>query len=433
MTAKARMFAFADSGCSSFLSHIPDPPVCHSLGQAVALFGVEGPIDVIYPALLERAARRFVNDFPGRILYAVKANPHPAVLRQLHAAGISDFDVASSAEIDLVRACLPEGRLHFMHPVKSRAAIRHALLNGVRHFAFDCAAELAKIREEAGALALDLTLRIALPPTGAALELTGKFGAAAEEAIALLRQARPFARRLGIAFHVGSQCEHPEAFAKAIAHAAGLVHRAGVAIDRLDVGGGFPVPYPDRRPPALAHYFRTIRRAMRQCGLKEVELLCEPGRALVAEAGSVLLRVDLRKDDALYLNDGSFGALHDAAALGWRYPARRIWRAGRGAVTEDPTPLRPFRLFGPTCDSMDRMDGPFFLPADMAEGDWIEVGHLGAYGAAMRTAFNGFGKGRTVLLRPRDRQPSAAIARHSRPRCQTGDARPFDCAAVAAR
>ncbi len=426
MTAKARMFAFTASRCSSPSPELPDPPICRSLGQAVALFGAEGPIDVIYPAILEQAAQRFVNGFPGRVLYAVKANPHPAVLRRLYAAGITDFDVASPAEIDLIRTCLPQARLHFMHPVKSRAAIRHALLNGVRHFAFDCAAELAKIREEAGALALDLTLRIALPPTGAALELTGKFGADAEEGGALLRQARPFARRLGIAFHVGSQCERPEAFAKAIAHTARLVQKAGLAIDMLDVGGGFPVSYPDRKPPALSRYFHIIRQTLRRIGLKDVALLCEPGRALVAEAGSVLVRVDLRKEDALYLNDGSFGALHDAAALGWRYPARRIWRAGTGAVTEETTPLQPFRLFGPTCDSMDRMNGPFFLPADMAEGDWIEIGHLGAYGAAMRTAFNGFGTGRTVLLQPREDQPSTAVARQSRPRRQTGAAQTID-------
>ncbi len=426
MTAKARMFAFADSGSSSLPRELPDPPVCRSLGQAVALFGTEGPIDVIHPAILERAAQRFVNGFPGRVLYAVKANPHPAVLRRLHGAGVADFDVASSAEIDLVRTCLPHAHLHFMHPVKSRAAIRHALLNGVRHFAFDCAAELAKIREEAGALALDLTLRIALPPTGAALELTGKFGARPREVAALLQQARPFARRLGIAFHVGSQCERPEAFAEAIAQAARRVREAGVAIDMLDVGGGFPVSYPDRTPPALTRYFHVIRQAVRRHGLQEPALLCEPGRALVAEAGSVLVRVDLRKGDRLYLNDGSFGALHDAAALGWRYPARRVWRAGAGAVTEETTPLRPFRLFGPTCDSMDRMDGPFFLPADMAEGDWIEIGHLGAYGAAMRTTFNGFGKGRTVLLQPREGQPGAALARRSRPRRHTGAARIVD-------
>ncbi len=428
MTAKARMFAFADSVSSSPPHELSDPPVCRSLGQAVALFGAQGPIDVIYPAILEQTAHRFVSGFPGRVLYAVKANPHPAVLRRLHAAGIADFDVASPAEIDIVRACLPQARLHFMHPVKSRAAIRHALLNGVRHFAFDCAAELAKIREEAGALALDLTLRIALPPTGAALELTGKFGASPEEGAALLRQARPVARRLGIAFHVGSQCERPEAFAEAIAHAARLVQKAGLAIDTLDVGGGFPVSYPDRKAPDLSRYFHIIRRAVRRLGLNNMALLCEPGRALVAEAGSVLVRVDLRKNDALYLNDGSFGALHDAAALGWRYPARRVWRAGTGAVTAETMPLRPFRLFGPTCDSMDRMDGPFFLPADMAEGDWIEIGHLGAYGAAMRTAFNGFGKGRTVLLQSREGQPSVAVARQSRPHGQMGAARTVDSA-----
>ena len=398
-----------------------EAPLCRSPAEAVALFGADGPIEVIYPDRLRRAARLFLGRFPGRVLYAVKANPHPVVLRVLHEAGVDSFDVASIAEIDLVRAHAPAARLYFMHPVKSRAAIRHALLAGVRDFAFDCAAELDKIVEEAGGLALDLHLRIALPATGAALEFTGKFGADREQAVRLLRRARPLARRLGIAFHVGSQCENPQAFADAMRFAVSLADEAGVGIDSLDVGGGFPAPYPDRSPRPLRHYLATIRQAARRLGLDGLDLLCEPGRAMVAEAGSVLVRVDLRKGDALYLNDGGFGALYDAAALGWRYPVRRIWRAGAGAPDEaGEAPLAPFRFFGPTCDSMDRMDGPFFLPEDMDEGDWIEIANLGAYGAAMRTRFNGFGAGRTVLIRARAGRGQMAEARRSRPRAGEG-------------
>ncbi|GAB4575541.1 MAG: type III PLP-dependent enzyme [Rhodothalassiaceae bacterium] len=371
---------------------------------AVATIADDQPVHVLYPEAIARAADAFLTAFPGTVMYAVKCNPAPEALALLAESGIRDFDVASIAEIDAVRAAAPDAHMYFMHPVKSRRAIRYAYGAGIRDFALDSLDELRKIEEETGADDLTLIIRLALPKGGAALDLSGKFGAEGEEAVALLRAARTCATRLGISFHVGSQCLDPEAFARAIALARKLVDRAGVALDILDVGGGFPVAYPDMTPPPLADFLAAIRRAVADEGFTSAELWCEPGRALIAEGGSVLVKVELRKGDKLYLNDGTFGALFDAGTLGWRYPVRRVSMAMREAH-----PLRNFVFFGPTCDSMDRMEGPFLLPGDMAEGDWIEIGNLGAYGYAMRTHFNGFHSDETILIAPRERSGAAIM------------------------
>ena len=372
--------------------HDAPPPCFPSVEQAVATLAEDRPIHVLYPETLRRQARRFLEGFRGETLFAVKANPAPAVLTALYDAGLRRFDVASIAEIETVRRLLPEAHLSFMHPVKSRRAIRYAYLAGIRDFAFDSAAELDKICEETQARDLTLVLRLGLPKGNARLDLSAKFGVAGEEAHALLRAARRRAKRLAVSFHVGSQCHDPEAFADAIAQVRGSVDAAGVTLDMIDIGGGFPVAYPGMAPPPLEAFFSAIHTAVEEHGFAHLPLLCEPGRAMVAEGGSVLARVELRKGDRLYLNDGTYGALFDAGTLGWRYPVRRIGKGETGA------PLIAYRFFGPTCDGMDAMAGPFHLPADMAEGDWIEIGHLGAYGAAMRTRFNGFDSELTVTV-----------------------------------
>jgi ornithine decarboxylase len=216
-------------------------------------------------------------------------------------------------------------------------------------------------------------------------DLSGKFGAEPDEAVALLRAARPHARRLGLSFHVGSQCLEPAAYARAVALAASVIREAGVPVDLLDVGGGYPVAYPDVVPPPLTAFTAAIAEAVAAEGLAGLALWAEPGRALVAGGTSVVVQVQHRRGDALFVNDGVYGALSDAGAPGFRFPSRLI-RPDGGSVTE----TLPFAFFGPTCDSADQMKGPFLLPADVREGDWIEVGQLGAYGAALRTAFNGF-------------------------------------------
>jgi ornithine decarboxylase len=326
------------------------------------------------------------------------------VLRAVWEGGVRHFDCASISEVSLVRRLFPGAEIHFMHPVKSRAAIREAwVLNGVRDFVLDAPAELNKILEviagpEAAALQAKpgLFVRLALPKTGAAIDLSSKFGADIETAVALLRAARPAAGRLGVAFHVGSQCMDPLAWRDAIALAGLVIRRAGVRVDLLDIGGGFPVAYPDIDPLPLGAFMAEIDAAFDRLGMLGMKLWAEPGRALVAGGGSVVVQVQLRKGKMLYVNDGVFGALADAGALGFRFPARLI-RAGRSVGAPDAA----FGLFGPSCDSSDVMHGPFMLPDDVAEGDWIELGQLGAYGSCLRTAFNGFD--RAALVEVSDR------------------------------
>jgi ornithine decarboxylase len=354
------------------------------------------PLLCLRPAVITAAARRFVDSFPGDALYAVKCNPEPRVLRALWTGGVRHFDCASLGEVGLVRKLLPAAGIHFMHPVKSRPAIHEAFHRyGVTDFALDSADELAKILQETVPVGLvgdpptlGLFVRLALPRGGAVYDLSGKFGAPLEEAIDLLRTARPHATRLGVSFHVGSQCLEPDAYARAIALAGEAIARCGVAVDIVDIGGGFPISYPDMTPPPLADYIAAIAAASAALPAT-VRLWAEPGRALVAGGGSLVVQAQLRRGDTLFVNDGVYGSLSDAGALGFRFPARRI-RLGAAEVADKP--LADFALFGPTCDSADRMRGPFRLPNDIREGDWVELGQLGAYGACLRTQFNGFGR-----------------------------------------
>ncbi len=364
-----------------------------AVDDLVAAWRPSEPLHCIRPAGASRAAADFVAAFPGDVLYAVKCNPDPSVLRALWDGGVRHFDCASIAEVALVRSLLPTADIHFMHPVKSRPAIAQAYHDhGVRDFVFDSAAELGKILHETGdASDLGLMVRIALPAGPARYDLSGKFGAEPEKAAALLRAARPLARTLGVSFHVGSQCLDPLAWRAAIRLAGAVVRQAGVAIEVLDVGGGFPVAYPDAAPPPLGAFVAEIEAAADSLGLPNLRLWAEPGRALAAGAMSLVVQVQGRRGGMLFINDGIYGSLSDAGAPGFRYPARLL-RASTA-------PVQDFGFFGPTCDSADRMAGPFPLPADVREGDWIEIATLGAYGACLRTGFNGLGQGMTVEVR----------------------------------
>jgi len=216
---------------------------------------------------------------------------------------------------------------------------------------------------------------------------------------ALLLAARAATQgKMGVSFHVGSQCMRPTAYQAAMAQASRAIVRAGVMVDIVDVGGGFPSVYPGMVPPDMSDYVDSIQRGFADMMVhEETELWCEPGRALVAEAQSILTKVELRKNDALYLNDGSYGNLFDAAHVKWPFPVKLYRGEGEGAH-EVEGPLKPFRFYGPTCDSMDHMPGPFWLPEDIREGDYIEIGMLGAYGVAMTTRFNGYGDAETVVV-----------------------------------
>src|ERR1700760_2050902 len=313
----------------------------------------ERPVAFARPGAVAVAARWFQENFKGDVFYAVKANPSPWVIETLAAHGVTSFDVASIPEIELVAQFAPGSRMAFMHPVKSRAAIAAAYFDhGVRTFALDTHEELAKILEATGE-ADDLTLivRLGVQAEGATYSLSGKFGVDLHDAPALLLAARRATQdRMGVSFHVGSQCMRPTAFQAALAQANRAIVRAGVLVDVVDVGGGFPSIYPGMVPPDMADYIDSIDRGFAEMMVHETtELWCEPGRALVAESSSILVKVELRKGDALYLNDGSYGNLFDAAVTKWPFPVKMI-RDGAASAN-----LKPFRFYGPTCDSQDAM------------------------------------------------------------------------------
>lgn len=345
------------------------------------------PVTLNRPQAATRAARFFVDRFPGKSLYAVKANPSPDLLRVLWNAGITHYDVASIAEVRLVAATLPDATLCFMHPVKTPEAIAEAYhIHGVRVFSLDSREELDKIVAATGAPDdLTLCVRLRVSSEHSELSLASKFGTELIDARELLMATRQAADSLGICFHVGSQAMSPHAYVQALDRVRAAIVDASVTVDVIDVGGGFPSAYPGMQPPPLEDYFAIIERTFESLPISySAELWCEPGRALCAEYNSIIVRVDRRRGEELYINDGAYGALFDAAHIGWRFPVRYLGTQ-RSSTTED------FSFFGPTCDDIDYMAGPFPLPADIKAGDYIEIGMIGAYGAAMRTGFNGFG------------------------------------------
>ena len=364
------------------------------------------PVILNRPQAASRAARFFVEKFPGKSLYAVKANPSPDLLRVLWDAGVTHYDVASIAEVRLVRGVLPEATLCFMHPVKTASAITEAYrVHGVRTFSLDSHEELEKIvtatRGDDGEVAMDLSLcvRLRVSSDHSKLSLAAKFGIDLADAAPLLQATRQVADALGVCFHVGSQAMTPFAYVQALERVRAAIVDAAVTVDIIDVGGGFPSIYPGMEPPPLEDYFAAIHRASESLPISySSELWCEPGRALCAEYNSLIVKVEKRRGDELYINDGAYGALFDAAHVGWVFPVKLLRDDAFGEE-------QGFSFFGPTCDDMDFMEGPFTLPADMRAGDYIEIGMLGAYGAAMRTAFNGFGQGAAVTV---DDEPMAS-------------------------
>ena len=361
------------------------------------------PVTLLRPHAARRAARYFVEKFPGRALYAVKANPSPELLKLLWAEGVTHYDVASLGEVRLVAETLPESTLCFMHPVKAEEAIAEAYFkHGVKTFSLDAMDELDKIMSATrGATDLNLLVRIRVSSDHSKLSLATKFGADPSELTRLLFATRQAADAMGICFHVGSQAMSPAAYSEAMGRVRDAIVDAAITVDIVDVGGGFPSSYPGMEPPPLEAYFDVIHRTFEALPISySAELWCEPGRALCAEYASVLVRVEKRRGDELYINDGAYGALFDAAHIAWRYPV--------ALVREPASDVRsmPFSFYGPTCDDLDHMVGPFELPGDIRAGDYIEIGMLGAYGCAMRTRFNGFTVGESVIV---EDEPMASL------------------------
>ena len=346
------------------------------------------PVYCIRRDSINIASKFFQNKFPGKILYAVKTNPHPLVLKTIVKSGINDFDIASIKEVEAIRSVSPDAKCSYMHTVKSKESINEAYFKyNIKTFSIDTKDELIKILNSTNqAKDLELFVRVAVSNEHAEIDLSKKFGAQTSEAIGLYRLTKQYAKKIGLSFHVGSQCMHPISYSKGINEIKYIIKKTKIVPDVINIGGGFPTIYPDLVPQSLDSYFEEIKNSLNKLKLeKKPEIICEPGRAIVAESGSTIVRVNLRKKQKLYINDGTYGTLFDAGVPNIVYPSRII-TSGRIISKK----LTSFDFYGPTCDSMDYMKGPFILPNNIKEGDYIELGQLGAYGLTFRTQFNGY-------------------------------------------
>ena len=348
----------------------------------------EDPVYCIRPSSIKKSVEFFKNKFPGKVLYAVKTNPDERVIKIISDSGIENFDVASLNEVKLVRKINNKAKVYFMHTVKNRESIKEAYTKyNVKDFALDTKDELLKILEATNsAKDLNLYVRVSISNEHAEIDLSRKFGATSSEALGLLRLCKAHAKKVGLSFHVGSQCMHKISFAKGINEIGKIIKKTKIVPDVINVGGGFPAMYPDLIPEPLDNYLDVIKESLKNLKLEKTpEIFCEPGRAIVAEAGSTIVKVLLKKKNKLYINDGTYGSLFDAGVPNFVLPAKMITN-GR-VVSKKKT---AFNFYGPTCDSLDYMKGPFLLPNNIKEGDYIELGQLGAYGTTFRTKFNGF-------------------------------------------
>ena len=361
-----------------------------SVEQLINQLKPDKPVYCIRKKSILSASHFFQKKFPGKILYAVKTNPHSEVIKTLIESGINQFDVASIEEIKAVRKFSQNAKCSYMHTVKSKESITEAYFKyGIKTFALDTKDELIKIIEStSGAKDLELFVRVSVSNEHAEIDLSKKFGALNSEASGLLRLAKQYSKKIGLSFHVGSQCMHPISYAKGITEIGNIIKKTKIVPDYINVGGGFPTIYPDLIPQSLDSYFDEIKKGLENLKLNSLpEIICEPGRALVAESGSTIVRVNLRKKQKLYINEGTYGTLFDAGTPNIVFPSKMIKDSSNKIISKKIT---AFDFYGPTCDSMDYMKGPFLLPNNIKENDYIELGQLGAYGLTFRTQFNGF-------------------------------------------
>ena len=361
-----------------------------SVEQLINQLKPEKPVYCIRKNSIQSAVKYFKSNFPGKILYAVKTNPHPGVIKKIIESGVNQFDVASIEEIKSIKNFSQTAKCSFMHTVKSRNDIKDAYFKyGIKTFALDTKDELIKIIESTNnAKDLELFVRVAVSNEHAEIDLSKKFGALNSEAIGLFRLSKQYAKKTGLSFHVGSQCMHPISYTKGIKEIGNIIKKTKIIPDYINVGGGFPTIYPDLIPQNLDNYFNEIKISLKNLKLNKIpEIICEPGRALVAESGSTIVKVNLRKKQKLYINDGTYGTLFDAGNPNIVYPSKMIKETTNKIISKK---LTAFDFFGPTCDSMDYMKGPFLLPNNIKENDYIELGQLGAYGLTFRTKFNGY-------------------------------------------
>lgn len=374
-----------------------------SVRDVVQALQPDHPVYCLFPDNLKRAAALFrKRSGPVDLLYAVKCNSEPSVLAALVDGGVKGFDVASLVEIERVKSLFPELEAFFMHPVKARSDIRSAYFDhGVRVFAIDHRDELKKILEETGG-ARDITLVVRFETESEAVyQLSSKFGANAETASCLLRMIADAGCKTGLTFHVGSQLRTTGAFRAALEKAGEISRASGIPLDFVDLGGGFPVRY-DAEGDAVntndglhAPLFLEIAAglaALPDCG--HPRLVVEPGRALAATGLSILTRILHRRENSIYISDSVWGNLSDAWTGNFELSTRHFPRAD----IISPAASLPFKVFGFSCGPMDVLPRPFMLPANIREGDWIEIRNMGAYSSCLKSSYNGFKCDQTVTV-----------------------------------
>lgn len=350
----------------------------------------ENPVLFFSPSAVQAAARRFIDGFPGMVTYAVKSNPGEEVVENLAAAGVRGYDCASAFEIDLIRRLAPDAAIHYNNPVRTRAEILHAVEKGVKSYSVDSKSELAKLIELVPAQDTEISVRFKLPVSGAAYNFGAKFGATAELATELLKSVADAGFIPSVTFHPGTQCIDPAAWDAYIRTAAEIARNAGVTIARLNVGGGFPSHRLNGVMPQLEDTFAVIDRVATEAfGDQRPLLICEPGRALCGDAFTLAARVKAVRDGShIFLNDGVYGSMVELPMIG---VIDRIEVLDRDGHKRKGEPM-PRIVFGPTCDSVDRLPGEIPLPADIAEGDFVVVHGMGAYSVVTNSRFNGFGE-----------------------------------------
>lgn len=358
----------------------------------------EDPVLVFAPTVLQERARAFLAGFPGFVTYAVKSNPDEAVIQNLVAAGIRGFDVASPFEIDLIGRLAPMAARHYHNPVRSRDEIAHAVRAGIKAWSVDSHSELDKLFEQVPPENCEISPRFKLAVPGAAYDFGSKFGASPELAADMLREVAARGYVASLTFHPGTQCTDPAAWEQYIRTAREIADKAGVRPRRLNVGGGFPSWRVHGVEPDLPAIFDLIGRTTAEVfGADAPELVCEPGRGICADAFAIITRVKAVRDgQSVFLNDGVYGGMNELPVIGnldrievFTPQGTLRGQNNRGRV-----------VFGPTCDSVDRLPGELSLPEDIQEGDYVVFHGAGAYSVVTNTRFNGFGEmGRATVMR----------------------------------
>ena len=351
------------------------------------------PILFFNPIALRNRLEVFQKGFPGLVTYAIKANDAPEVLENLSMAGLQTFDVASPAEIMQVRGLCPDATLHYNNPVRSIREIQLGIKAGVASWAVDCMSELEKLIQNG--VGGEIAVRLHLPMGGSAYNFGEKFGACPDDAVRLLRRVAEAGYQTAMTFHVGTQCTDYSAWDQYINACRDIVLHANVSLDRLNVGGGFPA-HRENFAPDLAAAFASISEAAKSTFCANAPtLVCEPGRALVSDCYQLLVRVKGQKTgNILYLNDGIYGAMAEWRDIG---PIKRleVIRPSGDTIT---SPCADFTIFGPTCDSLDRLPESVSLPRTIQDGDYILISGMGAYSNATCTPFNGYGAVERVTI-----------------------------------